>query len=435
MSIILNKNVALTKKLLYLCYSLFFIVPLASQLITSAFSYVFDLLILLMVFTCCIEYKSKMGLYKFMWPILLYFLIVSFSSLLNGVSIPLFVWAFRNSFRGYFLLYISYVVLEKDDVGFLRNGLYKIAYINFFVCLVEIAFGYNWDYLGGLFGIEKGGNGYLTLFLAVICGVALNDYLAGEIKLIKLIIILGTSFIEAAVGEMKFCLLLIIAIAFLALLINGGLKRIRNWIIFITFTVLACFGLMLLSLLYEDSNMLSLDYFLHYFDVADRGYNSIGDVNRTTFITVLNDFFNFTTTEKLLGIGFGAAEVSNLSIFESAIGEAYADLLHYNWFQSSFAYLETGILGLIVIILFFLMVLCICIKERHKSKIFKDGIILSVTAIIFVFYNCALRDSFGMFFYIFLSFPLIVRSERHVTNMSKYKFTNKLFDYTKQVQY
>lgn len=417
MSLIFNKRTSLTKKLFYICYILFFIVPLASQLISSVFSYIFDLLILLMILTCCIEYKRKVGLYKFLWPILLYLLIALFSSVLNGVSIQLFVWAFRNSFRGYFLLYISYIILHEEDIIILRRSTYTIAYINFLVCLIEMAFGYNWDYLGGLFGIEKGGNGYLTLFLAAICGFALNDYLSGEIKLSKLVLILGTSFIEAAIGEMKFCLLLIIAIAFLALLINGGLKKIKNCIIFVIISVLAYFGLVLLSILFEDSNMLTIDFFLHYLEVSDRGYNSIGDVNRTTFITVLNDFFDFSPIEKLLGIGFGAAEISNLSIFQSRIGDSYADLLHYNWFQSSFVYLETGILGLVFTLLSFVYLFFVSFKCRHQSKIFKDGIILSIVAIVFVFYNCVLRNSFGLFYYIFLSFSLIKKRELCVSRV------------------
>lgn len=89
----------------------------------------------------------------------------------------LYIWGFRNIFR-YYAYFISCIaLLDISDVLEIIPKFKKIYIINFFICLVELGLGYSGDNIGGIFGTQRGCNGYLNFFMIVISAIYVTEYL------------------------------------------------------------------------------------------------------------------------------------------------------------------------------------------------------------------------------------------------------------------
>ena len=109
-------------------------------------------------------------------------------------------------------------------------------------------------------------------------------------------------------------------------------------------------------------------------------------------------------------MGIGNCDTSAFAICNTPFYRAH-EYLHYNWFSSAFLLLETGYVGLILNLFFYILVGIMAIKKmklNHGNKMFcRMAVIFSVMCLILTFYNSTLRKEVGYIAYFALSLPFI----------------------------
>ena len=101
------------------------------------------------------------GQHKISFFGILAFILITFLGVLfvDG-SMILYIWGFRNLFRFYLFFWVCTLLLDMSDIKEIANIFKRIFNINVVVCTFELLMGYKGDYLGGIFGVQKGCNGY-----------------------------------------------------------------------------------------------------------------------------------------------------------------------------------------------------------------------------------------------------------------------------------
>lgn len=105
----------------------------------STIRYINDFLILILLLTILVDPAhlcAKVG-----GPVicvtLLLFLAFSVSSIINGVKPLLYLWAFRNTFRGFIFFFACVRYLKKDDLPGIMDALLALQIISFFLALYQ----------------------------------------------------------------------------------------------------------------------------------------------------------------------------------------------------------------------------------------------------------------------------------------------------------
>ena len=133
-------------------------------------------------------------------------------------------------------------------------------------------------------------------------------------------------------------------------------------------------------------------------------------IGRGTFYNQINSIIiNNNIRNKIIGTGFGSAEMSsNFEIFNSDIYHRYGHLGYRN-LSSAMLYLETGLFGLFFYLLFYIIIMVKSIIHRKKSWVITSIAIISFILILNVFYNSTSRREITYFSMILLSFlPIII---------------------------
>ncbi|MFR7798080.1 MAG: hypothetical protein ACLU37_08315 [Collinsella sp.] len=184
----------------------------------STIRYINDFLILILLLTILVDPAhlcAKVG-----GPVicvtLLLFLAFSVSSIINGVKPLLYLWAFRNTFRGFIFFFACVRYLKKDDLPGIMDALLALQIISFFLALYQhFVLGLNMDHTGSFWAWKRAG---VNPFNALLFAYYLNAYLSGNQSLRKLAVALITSLVIAAVAEEKITFVLFIVIALVSLL-------------------------------------------------------------------------------------------------------------------------------------------------------------------------------------------------------------------------
>lgn len=328
-------------------------------------------------------------------------------ALKNNISILLIIWAIRNLFRFYIFFTACVIYLRQEDVKDIYDFLEKLFYLNIVVLVIQYAMGYRQDFLGGLFGSEKGANAYCNIFILMVCNYSIAKWLKKQENTIKVVAIILMSFVIAVIAEIKVLFFEIILIVALSIIIIQIVERKYMTLIkglIITTLVILCISVSadyILKLYDSKSNadFLSIEG-LTYILTRDSGYTGVGDLNRLTAINTINqlNFFNVNFLNKFLGMGLGAAEYSNFSNSLQSAFYIQHNHLHYYWFSHVWMYLECGYFGLVGYMVGFFSNIPYGIKLMKKMKRQKidsslvvTGIILSVMTIVIYIYNQSLR--------------------------------------------
>ena len=321
--------------------------------------------------------------------IVMLFLCFWISSIVNLVPIQLLIWAIRNTFRGITFMIGCICFLEEEDIHKIFNNLFIFQIINMILALYQFfILGHIMDFVGGIFGYGNGAG--INIFNALLISYFFNAYLQKKESLIKLIIVVMTSFIIAAIAEEKMSYIFFLVIVFIAILFNKISFRKILCINISIFTLIM--GLNLLKLYYPDMYeiMTNRDLLIEYSSATyDEGYK-IPRLGAFKFID--KKFFANSIDNKLLGLGFGNCETSNIKIFESEFYEVYG---HYNyrWFTHQWIYIECGIIGFISYIMFFVLIILYYIKNiiKNNKYFIITGLCMTVCCVITIWYNATLK--------------------------------------------
>ncbi len=349
---------------------------------------------------------------KFFTPFLciigLFFSYVIVMYFFNYQSIFYFLWGLRNYFR-FYIAFIAYVIFVKwSDVKNWLKILDWFYIANFFIVILEFLIGYRQDYLGGIFGVQKGCNGGLLIFITVIIIKSVLEFMRNEGSTVKCLMFSFMGLLIAALAELKFFFVLFIGVVIIsAVITKSSLKK--TWFFLFCFILIVVFS-SALSLMYDEfERFLSFENLVS--SIFNPNYATKEDIGRFTAIPTISKRFLTSIPERLFGMGLGNADSSSVDIFNTPFFDMYGSL-HYAIFSYSFLYLETGIIGLVIYTSFFIVSFTVSLRlykaQKADELICQIAMILSVICIMLMFYNVSLRSEMSAYLvYFVLALPLI----------------------------
>lgn len=349
--------------------------------------------------------KGITPFYVFILVFLLYTLVIY---LFNFQSIGYYLWGVRNNFRFYFCFLAIAVFLNQDDIATVFKLFDVLFWINAIIATIQfLGFGYQWDYLGGIFGTELGNNGYTLIFFAIIAIKSLLSFMNKTEKGLLCLSKCAACLILTALMELKMFFIVFILILILSIVFTKFSWRKGMLLIFSAFIIMFA-GSILTILFGESSNILSFERLMEL--LTAESYASAEDLGRFTAIPIISRTILTELPEKLFGLGLGNCDTSTFAIFNTPFYQTHA-YLHYNWFSSAFLFLETGYIGLGLNLTFF--ILCFIKARKHlksnsNNPLFNQmALIMSVVCVVLTFYNSSLRTEAGYMAYFVLALPFI----------------------------
>ncbi len=333
--------------------------------------------------------------------------------LFNFQSPFYYLWGVRNNFRFYAAFFLYATIFDEEDAG---DGL-KILDVMFWINAVISFFqffvmGLRQDYLGGIFGVEKGCNAYTIIFFSIVVSKALLNFMNGKEKAVRCFFKIGVSLVIAAMAELKFYFVLfVIILVFSAMFTRFSFRKVV--LVAAAAGVLMLSGL-LLPILFGESRALSLENIIEI--MTAKNYATAKDLGRFTAIPVIRRDYLTTVFERLFGMGLGNCDTSSFDICNSEFYRSHS-YLNYNWFSSAMLFLETGYIGLFAYLSFF--VICFVqarknMKQKTSDELFcQIAMIMSVMCFIMVFYNSSLRTENAYVAFFPLALPFVNRTKNN----------------------
>ena len=353
----------------------------------------------------CISIKKSIVPYAVFIAIWLLYVITVYA--FRFQSVFYFLWGIRNNFRFYVAFIAFAVFLDKDEVSGLLELVDWLFWINAVVSLVQFfVLGYRQDYLGGIFGVERGCNAYSMVLFAMVITRSLFLYFDGQEKTGVCLLKCGLSVIVAAMAELKFFFILFILMVILAMLMTKF--SWRKFIVFLSIAVLTMFAGRILTIIFGAQETLSIQRIL---DLAKAdNYATTEDLGRFTAIPTISQRIFKDWTDRLFGLGIGNCDTSAFAICNTPFYQTY-EHLHYSWFSSAFLFLETGYIGLILNLLFYVVVMFGAIRRMKRNPdnalYCRMAVVFASICIILTFYNSALRKEAGYLAYFVLAIPFV----------------------------
>lgn len=340
-----------------------------------------------------------------------YFIIEFISYLFNFVSPFHFLFGLRNNFRYYAFFLICVKTMNGNRISKIIRMLDIFFYLNTVTMLIQrFIFGYEQDFLGGLFGYSYGCNGSLNVFFIIITSLTLIRTLNKSESMSKCIFKCGLCFGLAALSELKIYFFEFVVILIFAICATRFSWRKVFIIVGSIFGVIV--GVNLLVRLFPGfAGFFSYEGVMRI--VAAGSYSESGAFNRFTFIPYINSRFFNSNVMRWLGMGLGNCELSSIDLFDTDFYHSYS-WMHYDWFQSVFVYLEQGLVGLIMVVLFFVLIMFLCLsfmKKNGSDDYVKVAIVCAILSIVLVFYNQSMRTEIGYLMYFMMSIPFVKRRE------------------------
>lgn len=343
--------------------------------------------------------------------ILLFFIHCIISLAINFQSIFYFVWGFRNIFRFFIFMLCLIINFDKSDIYRLKKFFDKLFIINLIFVLIEfLVFKLYGDSVGGIFGIfHSGGNGPLLYFIVIETVICVNEFMQKKVNFSHLVFIIVSSLICATLAELKAYYFFLIFIIVIDLLLNKfTLKTILT--IMLSFVALLM-SFKVLSIVSPNSAKILEPENIEKSLIG--GYSSNDGISRFNAFSDINKyFFNDNSDRKLYGYGLGNCDTSVLSLFNTRFSVMYDNTYHYTWFMDAMLYLETGLIGFSLYILFLVWIIICSFKFRKddNENSFLHYSVCAMTLLLFIFivYDSVLRTDASYFVYTFLTFPFIL---------------------------
>ncbi len=377
-------------EIIYVCVIKFLISTFNLPSIANYVTDIINLLAFVIAIGVQIKKKEKLNIKITTWIVIFMIMFSIIGLIKNGQSILLYMWGFRNIYRFFAFMYSSIVLLNKKDVENIFKILNVFFVINIFLCLYQyLGLHQDMDHIGGIFGISSGVNGYMNIYLMVIFTYALTGYLHKTKKLSYLIFIAVLSLFVAVISELKMFFVELIIITLAGILLSNFKKR--TFLLVAVASVVLYLGVNALYVIYPAFE----DYFtLDNIIESASDDESIGRLTRLTAISEIDDMFLTDNSKKLVGIGMGSAETSQIEAFNTDFFRKYGLTLRYTLFSHAFMLLENGYAGFILYVGFFVAVFYEngkMKKKNNKKAAFTFTQILALISIMLIWYNSSLR--------------------------------------------
>jgi len=318
-----------------------------------------------------------------------------------------YLWGIRNNFRGYMLFFRVLLQANKEDVDEWLGVLDSLFWLNAVLTIFQfVVMGIKQDYLGGIFGTGEGMNGFTLIFLSIVVVKSQLNLYEHKEKLWVCLLKCAVALLIAAMAELKFYLLLFVfQMVLVVILTQFSWKKV---IVLPICAIAVSASMGLLAQWFSSSGTFDIGRIIA--KAFEENYASANDLNRLSAIGTLSRRIVKNPLDRIVGLGLGNCDSANFAFLRTPFYERYS-YLHYKWFSAPMIFLETGYIGLVFFLGFFMMCLIKTIKNRQRRKDKTSynsmGIIFSITALILAFYNASLRYEAGWMIYVVLTLPFI----------------------------
>ena len=406
-------------QLIYCCFMRFFISYLHFPDLIKYFSD-FLTVVLFVQIVLQLNKTKTLNIRKPMLFIILLLMVGIFSTAYNGASLIFFIWGMRTYFKFFIFFLACTIFLKQVDIDRLINFLLKIFPLQLGLVIFQyFILGYSDDYVGGLFGSQKGCNAEMNLYLLAVSIVTIIFYVYRKIELRNFILnSIGVCSI-AALSELKIIFIIYLFVLLVTIILsfpNNRAMTISIVGVFILLMIIPVFMILYPNWAEVFTDIRRVRYELFEIRYEGPNTNSLSRLSAGTYIS-----HNLLTTpmQKLFGIGFGNA--STFLNISSSFFTRYEEL-RYNWFSYSLMLIEIGIIGLIIYCLFFLSIIFDSFRIKRKlneNRLFYCYISFIVSMIVFplLVYNPSLNMDAAFIFFFLLSFPFILEKETYESSI------------------
>ena len=325
---------------------------------------------------------------------------------------------FRLSFQDTFASPSYTSFLNQGDAEHYFKMFDIMFWINVLASLFQFfVLGLAGDYLGGIFGTEKGCNAYTNVFFVILLAKDILFYLEKKEKLSYCVLKCVAMLLVAALAELKFFFVEFAMVIVLSALFTKFTWRKLLVIVGGSAAVVA-FAALLAFLFPHFSDFFSFDFFIKTAS-SDQGYTYKGDLNRLNAILRINELWLTNTGQRIFGLGLGNCDYASYDFLTTPFFIRNEDM-HYTWLSYAFMYLECGWIGLIFYFGFFVLVyFSIRRIEKRSEGIAKTycrmGRILALMCMVIAIYNSSLRTEAGYMMYFALAVPFAMYRHQKVT--------------------
>lgn len=335
----------------------------------------------------------------------MFFLLTLLVYLARWQSLFYYLWGLRNYARFYVFFFAVAGSFWEEDGNRCLDLLDRLFWPNFLVCLLQFAFGYRQDCLGGLFGVAKGCNGYTILYFSLILTRSVLQYLAGEETAAACFGKLTAAILTSAMAELKFFFLIIAFILAASLMLTPPSGRKLPMLLLGAAAV--CLGGFWLGRMYGEFRA-----FLTWEGIQellrDKHYATGDDLGRFSAVFQISRRFLKTPLSRIFGLGLGNCDTSSFALLRTPFYETYRNI-HYTYFSYAFLYLETGFAGLGLYLLFFAACVISAFRGIFRSNplFCRMGALMGIVCIMLTLYNASLRTEAGFLAYFALALPFL----------------------------
>lgn len=396
-----NPKILIYTQIIYIIITII----LTSFNVPLSITYLCDVINILIVVYVLFTIKNKNTLYAIIPTIGigLFIGVGIISALANETNIIRILWSFRNNIRAFIFFLGCVYLLDKKDVKIIFKCFEIMVLLSLVLSLYQFfVLKLGQDNIGGIFGTTMGVNAYMNMLLCMVTSKKIIEFLDHKIKFIDVVVYGISSLVIATVSELKIFYVEFIAIFIIAIFLSKMSKRTIQLIIVSVILIIG--SVSVLYTVYKGfNNFFSVKAILKY--SKEDGYSSKYDLNRLNAIETINKKLFNTKKQKLLGLGTGNAQVSNIPILNTEMAEKYDKYWKYSWFTQAQIFIENGFLGIITYILSFL--LFINFKNIKKDNSKKFVLIIALLSVLNIFYNAVLKMDFAMIWYFALSVSFI----------------------------
>ncbi len=356
--------------------------------------------------------KKKLLFDKKMIPFIIFILVFIFYTavvyLFNYISVFYYLWGFRNNFRFYFVFLAFCMVFCEDDAKFCLKFMDVLFWINAVVSLFQFfVLGYKQDYLGGIFGVTRGCNGYSLVFFSIVITLSVLQFMNKEKGFFGCFAKCTVALTISAMAELKIFFVLFTLILLFATIFTSFSWR-KLFLVLVCAVIVSLAGSLLTEIFGENYSM-TAESIINYMSIES--YADVDDLGRTNAVSTISNSIMTSDTQRFFGLGLGNCDTSTFEIFNTPFYQIYSGI-HYNWFSSAFLFLETGYIGLGIYFAFF--VICFVMsfniskKQTDKKSFCQLAMIMSLLCIVITFYNSSLRTEIAYMVYFVLALPFII---------------------------
>lgn len=346
--------------------------------------------------------------------VLAFFLSTVVGFLLGGQSPLLYAWGLRNNLCFFVFFFGCVLFLPGERISNCLQALDILFWIHFLVAVFQfLVLGKYQDFLGGIFGTSIGCNAFVNVFQIIIVTRSILRYFNHEEGTFLCLVKCGAALVVAALGEIKVFFFEFAAIALLAMLFTKFSKR--KIVLFAGGAI----GIVLAILLLDAITPGWASWFrpsrIWDYVASSNGYTGTGDMNRLTAIPLCWSNFLTSIPQKLFGLGLGNCDSSPISFLTSSFYNENGHL-RYNWFTSSMIMLETGLIGTVLYLSFFVVIFFCSFYQLRKndgnSILYQMTIVLAPMCLVLFLFDSSMRTEPAYMMYFALALPFVKRQER-----------------------